>query len=131
MIVLDASALVDVVADRPQKEAVLQHLDQALTTPAHQLAEVSSAVGRLVRSGDLTPESAERALVDAASLVQDIVLVDEAMLLRAFALRESVRVLDGLYVALAERFDCPLLTTDGRLARSSPPCRIIFAGLDS
>lgn len=92
MIVLDASALVDVVADRPCKDAVLEHLNQLLVAPGHQLAEVSSAIGRLARAEDLTPESAERALVDAAALVQDVVPIDEAMLVRAFALRDSIRV---------------------------------------
>ncbi len=128
MIVLDASALIDVIADRPQKDAVLEHLDQPITAPSHQLAEVGSAVSRLVRAGDLTPESATQALSDAAALVQEVVPIDEALVLRAFVLRDSVRMLDGLYVALAERRNCPLLTTDGRLARSNPPCEVIFAG---
>lgn len=131
MIVLDASALIDVIADRPQKDAVLEHLGQPITAPSHQLAEVGSAVSRLVRAGDLTPKSARQALTDAAALVQDVVAVDEALLLRAFTLRDSVRMLDGLYVALAERRNCPLLTTDSRLARSNPPCEVIFAGMDT
>lgn len=128
MIVLDASALIDVVAGRPRKDAVLEYLGQSITAPSHQLAEVGSAVSRLVRAGDMTPESATQALADAASLIQEVAPIDEALLLRAFALRDSVRLLDGLYVALAERRSCPLLTTDGRLVRSDPPCEVIFAG---
>lgn len=127
MIVLDSSALVDVVADRPAKEVVLSYLDQPLAAPAHQPAEVISAIGRLLRAGELTPESAQRAVSEAATLVQDVTPIDEAMLLRSFALRESVRVLDGPYVALAERYGCPLLTTDGRLARADLPCEVILA----
>ncbi len=127
MIVLDASALVDVIADRPAKDAVLAHLDQPISAPAHQLAEVSSALMRLLRAGDLSVASARRALTDAATLEQDIVPTDAKLLQRAFSLRESIRILDGLYVAVAERLGCPLLTTDGRLTRADPPCEVVFA----
>lgn len=130
MIVLDASALVDVVADRPARDAVLEHLGQPLMTPGHQLAEVCSAVARLVRAGDLTGNEASEALVAAAQLRQDTVPLDEGLLLRAFELSDFVRILDGIYVALAERNRCPLLTTDGRLARASPPCDVIYVNAD-
>lgn len=126
MIVLDASALVDVVADRPLRDAVLTHLDQEILAPGHQLAEVASAIGRLVRGAELTPEEGRRALTDAAGLTQRVVTTDGDMLLRAHALRDSIRVLDGLYVALAERHGCALLTTDGRLARAEPPCEVVL-----
>jgi predicted nucleic acid-binding protein len=125
VIVLDASALVDVVADRPARDAVLGHLGQRLLAPGHQLAEVSSALVGLVRAGDLDDAAARRALTDAATLTQHVVPIDEQLLHRAYALRESIRVLDALYVALAERNGCPLLTTDGRLARANPPCEVI------
>lgn len=127
MIVLDAAALVDVVADRPSREAVLDHLTQPICAPGHQLAEVISALTRLVRADELTPIQCSRGLRDAATLEQDIVALDDRLLARAFALREQVRVLDGLYVALAERRGCPLLTTDARLARAEPPCEVILA----
>lgn len=126
MIVLDASALVDVVADRPLKAAVLEHLSgEEILAPAHQLAEVSSALIHLLRADQLTVAEARRALDDATALVQNTSPIDRPALVRAFELRDSIRILDGLYVALAERNDCPLVTTDGRLARSNPPCAVI------
>jgi len=131
LIVVDASALVDVVADRPNKPFVLNHLGQPLVSPGHQLAEVSSAILRLLRAGELTSFSAKRAIADAAALVQENVRIDHSLLLRAFALRDSIRILDGIYVALAEQRRCPLLTTDGRLARATPPCDLIFASADT
>ncbi|MBM7516708.1 type II toxin-antitoxin system VapC family toxin [Nocardioides nitrophenolicus] len=127
MIVLDASALVDVVTDQPAKPAVLAHLAQPIAAPAHQLAEVLSAIARMVRGGQLAPAEATAAMSDAASLSQDQVPLDGELLARAMALQDRVRVLDGLYVALAERFGCPLLTTDERLQRSGPPCEVIVA----
>lgn len=130
MIVLDASALVDVVADRAPKDAVLGHIEhQRIIAPGHQLAEVGSAVMHLLRAGELDRAAAERALSDAAALVQEVIPTDREQIMRAFALRDSIRILDGIYVAIAEAYRCPLVTTDGRLARSEPPCEIIFAGV--
>lgn len=130
MIVLGASALVDVVADRPLKDAVLDRIDgERILSPGHQLAEVSSALAHLLRAGDLDLVESEHALAEAASLGQELVVPDAKQLLRALALADRIRVLDGIYVAIAEERRCPLVTTDGRLARSNPPCEVHFAGV--
>ncbi|GAA1505110.1 type II toxin-antitoxin system VapC family toxin [Nocardioides humi] len=130
MIVLDASALVDVVTDQPAKPAVLEHLEQPIAAPGHQLAEVLSAVARMARGGLLDAAAAAAAMADAAALSQDQVPLDDELLARALALNDRVRALDGLYVALAERLACPLLTTDARLKRSDPPCEVIVAAAE-
>lgn len=126
MIVVDASALVDIVIDQSAKDAVLDHLEQPLVAPAHQLAEVVSALGRLVRAGTLPISAARAAVAEAASLEQEHVLPDVRHLRRALDLQDRIRVLDGLYVALAEERRCALLTTDRRLAAAEPPCDVIF-----
>lgn len=127
MIVLDASAIVDVVADQPCKADVLTHLGEELVAPAHQPAEVLSALARLVRGGVLSAEAARDAVSEANDLRQDHVLPTERHIRRALELQNNVRVLDGLYVALAEEWECPLLTTDGRLARTAQ-CQTIVPG---
>jgi len=43
----------------------------------------------------------------------------------AFDLRQRLRVLDGLYVALAAERGVPLVTTDRRLARAGAPCEVV------
>ena len=59
MIVLDASALVDVVLDQPAAAWVLARLrGTSVCAPAHPPAEVSSAVGRVLRAGHLDEEVA-------------------------------------------------------------------------
>jgi predicted nucleic acid-binding protein len=128
VIVLDASALVDVVLDQASKNAVLDQLDQEILAPAHQPVEVLSALARLERAGVISTETARSALRDAGEVVQQLIVPDLALLRRAFELRERIRVADGLYVALAERMDCPLVTTDRRLSASQPPCRVVVAG---
>lgn len=123
---LDASALIDVVTDQPTKPGVLDHLAQPISAPADQLAEVVSAVARMRRAGQLGRTEAEAALTDAASLVQIQVPLDDQLLQQALRLDGRLRVLDAIYVVLARRLACPLVTTDARLARAEPPCELVL-----
>jgi predicted nucleic acid-binding protein len=126
VIVLDATALVDVLTDQPSKSWVLSQLrGQDVVAPAHQPAEVLSAIARLQRGGVMTKRKAREALQEAMALPQELIEPDVDQVVRALDLQGRIRVLDGLYVALAESEHIPLLTTDQRLARSSPPCDLI------
>ena len=119
MIVLDASALVDVVVGQPTRSWVLEQLrGQQVLAPAHQPAEVVSAVARLVRAEALTAADGQAALRDAEGLLQQLVLPAPGHLARALAMQDRVRVLDALYVVVAQDHGAALVTTDARLARS-------------
>lgn len=125
MIVLDASALVDVVMDQPSAAWVLgQITDDEISAPAHQPAEILSALARLVRGQTLEPDAAREALDEALALPQRLVPPSTAHVRRAFALRDRIRVVDGLYVVLADELGCPLVTTDRRLAGADAPCDV-------
>jgi predicted nucleic acid-binding protein len=125
VIVLDASALIDAVLDQPGAQWVLDQIaDDEVSAPALQPAEILSALARLVRSAQLGPESAREALDEAMALPQRFVRPTAAHLRRAFALRERIRVVDGLYVVLADELDCALVTTDRRLATADAPCEV-------
>lgn len=127
MIVLDASALIDVIIDQPAANWVLEQIkNEEITAPAHQMAEVLSALARLVRVGELDPAGAKDALEEALALPQRLVPLGADHLRRAYALREQIHVLDGLYVALADAVGCALITTDRRLGRADVPCEIRF-----
>lgn len=126
MIVLDASALIDVVLDHPVSGWVLDRLEQDdVCAPAHQMAEVLSALGRLQRAGVIDRERAAAAVTEAVALPQEVVAPTEHHLHRALALSDHIRLLDGLYVVLAEERRCTLITTDRRLARSGAPCQVL------
>lgn len=126
MIVLDASALVDVVLDQPTSGWLLEQLSgQDVCAPGHQPAEVVSALARLHRAGVLDDDALDDALAEAAALSQDLVLPTLAHVRRAVQLSPRIRVLDGLAVALAEERGCPLLTSDRRLAGGGTPCALL------
>ena len=116
VIVLDASALVDVVTDQTTKGAVLANLDQPIVAPAHQLAEVLSALARLVRADIITADVARDALDEASALEQEHVTPRRTHLRRALELRANIRV-RWLVRRLAQDRGCPLLTS----AAGSPP----------
>lgn len=131
MIVLDAAALVDVVLDQPPKAWVLEQLvGERVCAPAHQRAEVLSAIARLERGGELSAAVARDALDEVLDLEVELVPLTVEVVRRAFELRGRIRVLDGLYVALAEDRACPLVTTDGRLAGAKPPCDVRHPSAD-
>ncbi|GAA4415154.1 hypothetical protein GCM10023169_01220 [Georgenia halophila] len=125
MTVLDASALVDILLGQEDAPWLLDQLAGGdVVAPAHQLAEVLSALTRLERAGILAPEAARDAVTAAVALPQELVPL-AGLTTRAFELRDRFRVLDGFYVALAEERGTALLTTDIRLARANPPCAVI------
>jgi len=127
VIVLDASALVDVVTDQEAAPWLLDRIaGEQVHAPSHQPAEVLSALARMVRAGDLEPDVGAEALEEAAALPQHLASPTPGQMQRAFVLRDRIRVLDGLYVTLAEDLGCPLVTTDVRLMQAKPPCRTEF-----
>jgi predicted nucleic acid-binding protein len=126
MIVLDASALIDVVLDSPLQPWVIEQItDMPICAPAHQPAEVLSALARLVRAQVLTGAVALDALEEAHLLDQELVEPSMTHLARALARQDRIRVLDGLYVALAEERGVPLVTTDRRLAAARLPVPVL------
>ena len=97
MIVLDASALVEVVL--APHTWVLGHLEDGdVRAPPHQMVEAASARGRLERSGAVGAGEAARALDDAVALPQRVQALTPALVRRARTLRSSLRLADAFYV---------------------------------
>ncbi|WP_336084467.1 type II toxin-antitoxin system VapC family toxin [Nocardia sp. SSK8] len=119
-IVVDASAMVDLLVDNDRTAAVTKRISAAvLHVPAHFDVEVLSALGRLNRAGLLTDDQVETALgrLARAPLTRHHI-VNRTM--GAWNRRAAIRLADALYVELAEQLEIPLVTTDGRLARTYP-----------
>jgi len=118
-LVVDASAFVDFLLGNDVGEAVGRRMRGcALHAPAHIDAEVLSALGRLHRGGLLSAgDVGERLAALADAPVQRHEL---APLLRgAWERRDTLRLVDSLYIELANRLGRRVLTTDQRLAAAS------------
>lgn len=118
--VLDASALVELILDTPTGQLVAGRIaDPAEGLHAPHLAdiEVVQALRRYVREGDIDAEAAAVALDDFRAL--DLQRhAHEPLLERVWELRENLTAYDAVYVALAEVLDGVLLTCDGPLSRA-------------
>ena len=120
VIVVDASAVVDFLIRRRLKGAwVADRFAEAGIIHGPHLVdiEVASLLRRFVRSREIDAARAGAAL----ALLPELRLQRYPMtvlLVRIWSLRETLSAYDAAYVALAEALDLPLLTTDGRLARS-------------
>lgn len=120
MIVLDASALVELILDTSTGQLVAAHIAdpaEGLHVPHLVDIEVVQALRRYVREGELNTEEAEVALDDFLAL--DLQRhAHEPLLERVWELRKNLTAYDAVYVALAEVVDGVLLTCDGPLSRA-------------
>ena len=118
MIVVDASALLEILLRTPVAERLM---DRALDASEHMHAphlldvEVTQVLRRLVQRKEVTVARAEQALDDLSKLVIER-HEHQPLVSRVWQLRDSISAYDGVYVALAEALDAPLVTCDAKLA---------------
>jgi len=121
--VVDASVLVAILAGREhvgwaEGQLSAEGMPRSLWAPHLIDAEVGHSLRRLVATGSLRSDHAAAALHDLAEFplrrIGHLGLLD-----RAWQLRHNLSFYDGLYVALAEVLDAPLMTLDRRLAKAA------------
>jgi predicted nucleic acid-binding protein len=130
VLVVDASALFEVVADTPSAPDVRAQMraDPDLAAPHLVDAEVLAVVQTHHRRGRLDATAAAQA-VDDLRTWPGTRWPHRPLLARAWELRANVRGYDALYVALAEALDARLLTLDGRLALAPGlRCDVVVVG---
>lgn len=121
MIVVDASALLEVLLRTPMAPAVEARLfvpGRTLHAPHLLDVEVAQVIRRYAAGGDVDQERGRASLVDLADFPLHRYPHD-FLLPRIWGLRNNLTAYDAVYVALAEALDAPLLTRDRRLAASA------------
>jgi predicted nucleic acid-binding protein len=121
MIVLDASAVIELLLRSQGSAAVARHIaaeKETLHAPHLLDLEVAQVLRRFCATEALDPQRAWTALCDLRDL--DIErYAHEPMLERIWQLRANVTAYDAAYLALAEALGARLLTFDARLARAT------------
>lgn len=118
MIVLDASATVELLLGTPAGHGVLERVrGHPLHAPHLLSVEVTQAIRGLVARRDVSELEARRCIDDLRELPLRR-WRHEPLLDRVWEMRGGVTAYDGVYVALAEALGAPVVTTDARLARA-------------
>ncbi len=120
MIVVDCAAVIDALTAVEGTDDLRAFLaSEQLCAPALLDFEVVAALRGLTLRGHLDANRAEDVLTDFDDM--DIQLWPSADVLRRriMELRDNVSAYDAAYVVLAEALDCPLVTRDTKLARST------------
>ena len=118
MTVVDASALLEVLLQTPDAQAVSRRLfrpGEVLVAPHLIDVEVAQVLRRYHAAGEFEDQRGREALTDLADMPLTRYPHD-FLLPRIWELRHNVTAYDAAYLALAEALDAPLVTRDGRLA---------------
>lgn len=121
MIVIDASALVEILLGTPEGQLLAFRLfvpGQVMNAPFLVDVEVINALRRMLFAGDIEEARALNALdrLESYSIVRH---EHVGLLPRIWELRHNFSAYDAAYVALAETLDAPLITHDSRLAAAA------------
>lgn len=118
MIVVDASAMVEVITGEARAEQLAAAMTSATRwcVPQHFLLEAASGLRGSWLGGHLDrPEFV--AAVDRLTRFRVVTWSTAPLLSRIVELAANATPYDAAYVALAERLDAPLLTADQKLSR--------------
>jgi predicted nucleic acid-binding protein len=123
VIVVDACVWVEVLTNdgklgewaREQVEAA----DRCLASE-HTRLEVANSIRALFLRGEL-PERRGRDALDLLGLFEMDIIPFQHVISRVWELRSTVTAYDAAYVAIAEQNQCPLVTTDLKLAGAPGP----------
>jgi predicted nucleic acid-binding protein len=119
VLVLDTSAALHAVAHRPAHPALLARLrDEEIVAPHLIDLELLEALRGLVRGRQVTADQASdiRSDFEALSITR---YAHGGLADRIWELRHNLTAYDASYVALAEILDCPVVTSDARMAKAS------------
>jgi predicted nucleic acid-binding protein len=124
-VVLDASALVDLLVGQALGQAVGERIEgSTLHAPAHLDAEVLSALGRLHRGGVLSARRVSESLEAVAEAPIERHPLP-GLIEGAWRRRQRLRLVDALYVELAEQLGVRVVSTDAALGRAAPAVHVV------
>lgn len=122
MIVIDASAVLELLFGTDKGRAVHVHVARAASLHAPHLIDLE--VAQVLRKSVLVGDMSDHRATLAWNAVADLGIegyAHRSLLTRIWALRDVCTAYDASYVALAEVLDAPLVTCDARLFKARTP----------
>lgn len=117
MIVIDASAAIEVLLDARSAASITEFLDTdqpQLGAPHLIDLEIIQVLRRHLRNRALSHERAREAVADWQAFPV-LRYPHDDLLSRVFEMRDNATSYDAVYIALAEALNAPLLTHDAKL----------------
>lgn len=118
MIILDASAIVELITDaRGLAEGVRQTIDGDTdwVIPSHTVVEVANALRGIARGTGASAET-RRTWISALARFEFDERSVAPLLSRIVEMSANANAYDAAYIALGEALEVPVLTTDAKLA---------------
>ena len=119
MIVVDASALIEILLTSERSERIWKRLfarEESLHAPHLLDIEIAQVMRRYVARGEVTAERG-RATIDLLPRIPVHRYPHEPLLPRIWALKDNSTTYDAAYLALAEALNASLVTCDHSLER--------------
>lgn len=126
MIVLDASAALEVLLGTPAADPIAERIftpGESLHVPHVFDVEVLQVVRLYCRMGEIDAERGREAVEDLEDLKAER-YPHEPLLQRIWELRDNATAYDAAYLALAELLGAPLVTCDSRLLGAAQAARL-------
>lgn len=129
-IVVDASAVLAVILDEPEKPALVTQTEGAtLLAPGCLSWEIGNAFSAILKRSRMNLESASKGLsiFEMIPIQEMEVSLAEALILSE---RHDIYAYDAYYLQLAKRSSLPLLTLDRRMAEVAQQENIQVKGIE-
>lgn len=123
MLVIDTSVVVKWYVEEVRSEDAAAYIGELITAPDLLLIELANALTKKVRANEIDFEQTVAALMQAETVVE---LVSTPPLLNqavAIAVELDHPIYDCVFLALAERLNCPLVTADAKFGDKLRPTR--------
>jgi predicted nucleic acid-binding protein len=122
VIVVDANAWIYSLVDDGETGSECRGVldaDPAWIAPAHMPTEALRTLRRLEVAGTIASAGVADIADEIATVEVTYLGPDPESLLAQWRLRHNLSAYDAPYVIIAQRFDAPMITLDGRLARAA------------